>query len=197
MPEEKLLRLIRKEKKENLDDKKRSDQAASAAKLSAYFFAGGLASFFSLKKIIWLVFISACIYLAVTLIYPFFGFKEEILPEVEEAHESKNTPLEESRPYEFYLKGIKERQIFTSPPVQEVVKPQSVISADQVKDLVKDIILIGVIAGEQPQAIIEDKKAQKTYYLNKGQFFGELQIADIAEGKVIIDYKGEKVELYL
>ena len=64
-------------------------------------------------------------------------------------------------------------------------------------DLVKQLNLVGIIAGENPQAVIEDKNTQKTYYLNKGQFLGEIQLEDILEGKIIINHKGQRFELYL
>jgi len=57
--------------------------------------------------------------------------------------------------------------------------------------------LVGIIAGDNPQAIIEDKKAQKTYYLNKGQTFNGYVVEDIGDGKVTLDYEGRKISLFL
>ena len=64
-------------------------------------------------------------------------------------------------------------------------------------DLLKDITLVGIITGANPQAVIEDKKSLKNYYVTKGQFIGQMQVEDIQEGKIIINYKGQKYELYL
>lgn len=57
--------------------------------------------------------------------------------------------------------------------------------------------LVGIITGDNPQAIIEDKKAQKTYYLNKGQSFDGYVVEEILEGKVTLDYEGKKISLFL
>ncbi len=86
------------------------------------------------------------------------------------------------------------RQIFVSPAEQKTEK--LMISGVNI-DLIKDMSLVGIIAGENPQAIIEDKKTQKTFYLSRGQFMGEFQVKEIKEGKVILDYKGQSYELYM
>ena len=57
--------------------------------------------------------------------------------------------------------------------------------------------LVGIITGDNPQAIIEDKKAQKTYYLNKGQSFDGYVVEEIADDKVILDCEGKKISLFL
>ncbi len=64
-------------------------------------------------------------------------------------------------------------------------------------DMSERIGLVGIIAGDNPQAIIEDKKAQKTYYLNKGQSFDGYMVEDIQQDKVILDYGGKKISLFL
>ena len=64
-------------------------------------------------------------------------------------------------------------------------------------DISEQIGLVGIVAGDNPQAIIEDKKAQKTYYLNKGQSFNGYVVEDISENKVSLDYEGKKISLFL
>ena len=64
-------------------------------------------------------------------------------------------------------------------------------------DMSEQLGLVGIIAGDNPQAIIEDKKAQKTYYLNKGQSFNGYVVEDILEDKVVLDYEGKKISLFL
>ena len=62
-------------------------------------------------------------------------------------------------------------------------------------DLVKDFVLLGVVEGKRNQAVIEDKKAKKTFFLYKGDMIKEFKVYDIKDGKVILDYKGERIEL--
>lgn len=64
-------------------------------------------------------------------------------------------------------------------------------------DILKDINLLGIVSGEKPQAIIEDKKTQKTYFLNKGDSFGQVKVLEIKEGKVLLDYRGKNFDLFL
>ncbi|MDD5428420.1 MAG: hypothetical protein PHI58_04180 [Candidatus Omnitrophica bacterium] len=64
-------------------------------------------------------------------------------------------------------------------------------------NLPERIGLVGIMAGDDPQAIIEDKKVQKTYYLRRGQSFDGYVVEEIADDKVILDYQGKKISLFL
>ncbi len=149
----------------------------------------------NIKKIIEIVFFISCIYLIISFIYPFVGLNKIRLPEVTAPKVSPpDTELkQEVRPYEWYLEGVRGHQIFGSLAAPETERTSPAINAD----LIKDINLVGIIWGKTPQAVIEDKKAQKTYYVSEGQFIGEFQVENIQEGKVILNYRGEKFELYL
>jgi hypothetical protein len=57
--------------------------------------------------------------------------------------------------------------------------------------------LLGVIRGDNDQAIIEDKTLKKTFFLYKGDLLGELKVYDIKDSAVILEYKGEKTEIKL
>jgi len=200
-PEERLLRLIKGQKKEAVAssvEKKptvvteglKSSIKRSISPLSQKYF-----SILYIRRIIWVAFILSGIYLVISLIYPSFGLREVSLPTVTEKKVIQ--PIiglkQEQKPFEYYLEGIRNRRIFVSEsaPVEE--KTVSVADAD----LIKDLNLLGIVSGENPQAVIEDKKTKKTYYVNKGQFINELMIEDIQEGKVILNYKGQRFELYL
>ncbi|PIW67187.1 MAG: hypothetical protein COW10_07025 [Candidatus Omnitrophica bacterium CG12_big_fil_rev_8_21_14_0_65_42_8] len=66
------------------------------------------------------------------------------------------------------------------------------ISVDEIK---AGLNLLGIITGDNNQAIIEDKNLKKTFFLFKGDKLGELNVYDIKESVVILEYKGEKIEL--
>lgn len=57
--------------------------------------------------------------------------------------------------------------------------------------------LVGIIGGDDMQAIVEDKENQKTYYLRQGQSLQNFLIEEIKEDAVILDYRGTKVRLTL
>ncbi len=61
--------------------------------------------------------------------------------------------------------------------------------------LIEDLGLLGVVTGDDDQAIIEDKKSDNTFMLYEGDEFKGFTIHDIREGFVILDYKGEKIKL--
>ena len=194
-PEEKLLRLIRGEKKNPAAGSPASD-AAKAAKRPAFEFK--LPDFIfhlDARRVILIILVLSCIYLVFAFIYPFVFLRTVELPEV--AKDSKAgleaMPKTEQKPLEEYLQGFGDKQVFGSSGSVGVIGPASGLSAE----LIKDINLVGIIAGENPQAIIEDKKGQKTYYLNKGQFIGEFQVEDIQEGKIILNFNGQRFELHL
>lgn len=102
------------------------------------------------------------------------------------------TPLQ---PYEFYTKEIGKRELFTPLIPREAGKPEAVVT---LKDLAADLSLIGVIESDSRlQAIVEDRKQRKTYFLYKGDSIGEIEVKDVLEGKVILGYEDEELELVL
>lgn len=185
-PEEKLLRLIKGEKKETRPTTKTEKPSFLKADFSSL----------NLKKILLGLFILSCISLVIAFSYPWFVMQKIDLPKANPQMPGEETALlkEETKTYEYYLEPIKQRQIFaTGTSSERTEQPIAVASADMVKDL----SLLGVISGANPQAIIEDKKSQKTFYVSKGQLIGELQVEDIKEGKIILNHKGQRYELSL
>jgi type II secretory pathway component PulC len=206
-PEEKLLRLIKGQKKSGgsgeikpaissiLPSEKNLGlkpdlKSAAAATWQQYL------EKVNIKIVVLTVFTISCIYLIATFIYPMIAPKTIVLPNVssEKNQTETSTPENETKNFDYYTKGT-ERQIFTNPAAQEAEK--SAASAAVSADIIKDVSLVGIISGDNPQAVIEDKKTQKTYYVGKGQSIGEIQVEEIQEGKVILNYKGQKFELYL
>lgn len=197
-PEEKLLRLIRGQKKPAASVPQPPATGAAIQsplpKFSIPFSFKKIIPAPDPKKLILFALAAACAYLVLSLAWPLFGLNKIQLPKItpRKISEEKIELKEEVRPFEDYLEGTEGRQLFTS-PAQEAQASIGQAGAD----LVKDISLVGIIAGDNPQAIIEDKKAQKTYYVIKGQFFGEFQVEDIQDGKIILNYRGQRFELYL
>ncbi|MDD4955603.1 MAG: hypothetical protein PHP17_06160 [Candidatus Omnitrophica bacterium] len=193
LPEEKLLRLIRMNKKSN-------NAAVFASPKNLKNSAGRFSFNFSgigLNKTIKFIFFVSFLYLTISIIHPVLAPKKIKLPQVETktklpARKEMQADKTQIKPYDFYSTGIKGRNIFQGISA-DLEKPIGAASAD----LIKDINLVGIVSGDEPQAVIEDKKAQKTYYLRKGQFMGEMQLAEILEGKIILNYEGQMYELYL
>lgn len=64
-----------------------------------------------------------------------------------------------------------------------------------IKELAKDLNLLGIVTGDDNQAVIEDKGTKKTFFLYEGEELREFTVYDIKESSVILDYKGERIEL--
>lgn len=99
------------------------------------------------------------------------------------------------KPLSDYSAIINKRDIFKV--YEGHVKPQAPAAQVAPSDLLGNYVLSGVIGGDNPQAIIEDKKSKSVYFLNKEQYLGNFKIEDIREGKVILELRGERFELSL
>ena len=205
-PEEKLLNLIKTQKKNpepGMDGSIEIEGIAGGTPVIrapgeiAEYIPRRQISLARLGRIFRLILAVSSVYLLYTFIYPLINLKKTDItgPLVVQAISSNIDQDDNLKPLEFYLKGIREKQIFATAAagLGSLNTPKSLSDTD----LLKEISLVGIIGGDDPQAAIEDKKIQKTYYLKKGQFIRQFQIKDIQEGKVILGYRGESFEFYL
>ena len=100
-----------------------------------------------------------------------------------------------SRPFSYYNDIIAKHQLFKIIGGLETKAQKTSPGAPLAAELLRNYSLIGIVGGEDPQAIIEDKNAKQTYYLKKGQPLGEYKVRDIQEGKVILENDGQTAEL--
>lgn len=99
----------------------------------------------------------------------------------------------EVKPYSFYSSSIGGRNIF----MPQELESESVVTGPAVDEVKAGLSLIGIIAGDRPQAIIEDKKSGKSYFLYKGGTIGQANVVDILQDTVIMEYNGQRFELVL
>jgi len=201
LPEERLLKLIRQEKKSNGNSaaqeaprvKNAHDRPKPEIKNEAYSWVSRFLTMRQLQRGMVVAAVASFIYLIVSFVYPWVGLKEIRLPAIpqEERQASAAQIISEPKPYEFYQKELKRKQIFKTQYTQE--EKSAVIPTDI--ELTKEINLVGIISGDNPQAIIEDRRTQKTYYVAKGQFIGDYRVEDIREGKIILEFQGKRYEL--
>ncbi|MFH1593485.1 MAG: hypothetical protein ABID09_02170 [Candidatus Omnitrophota bacterium] len=93
--------------------------------------------------------------------------------------------------YSKYKKEIIGKELFS---VQIEKKPEE--TAPEI-DVSKRFNLVGIITGDDPQAIIEDTETQKTHYLIKGQSFSGATVLEVGEGKVVLEYGGKEIILIM
>jgi len=94
----------------------------------------------------------------------------------------------------YYLEKISARDIFKMGPKkkeeEEIKAPSSkIIGATQ------NLKLVGISWSNDPDAMIEDTKALKTFFVKRGQMIGEVKVQAIFKDRVVLSYEGEELEL--
>lgn len=101
----------------------------------------------------------------------------------------------------YYLERIRARDIFmmgAKPEQQdtggkEISKP----SPSRVAEVTQGLRLVGISWSNDPDVMLEDTKAQKTYFLKKGQILdsNNVKVEAIFKDKVILSFEGAEIEL--
>jgi len=94
----------------------------------------------------------------------------------------------------YYLEKIRARDIFKmgskKKEEEEIKAPSSkIIGATQ------NLKLVGISWSNDPDAMIEDTKALKTFFVKRGQTIGEVKVQAIFKDRVVLSYEGEELEL--
>ena len=87
-----------------------------------------------------------------------------------------------------------------APPVQvgSSTTPTTGLPSVAAKTLAARLSLMGIIAGDPAQAIIEDAQTKKTYFVTVGQAVVEgAVLQQVLDHRVILELQGEKIELTL
>ena len=92
----------------------------------------------------------------------------------------------------YYLEKARERDIFS----MERKKKSAEGPSEGVLEATKSLKLVGISWSGDPDAMIENSKTQKTYFVKKGKTIeGGIKIEAIFKDKVVLSYEGEEVEL--
>lgn len=218
-PEERLLALIKnKDRKgvsapgqpagEGQGGRDKADSASKGARgfgtaLRAELFRNKLFEPATLKSVnmyLAIVLCGALAYLLADLAFikPYKNIKSLVSRTVaEEALKTAGTQVEPAamaRDYNSYSSVISGKSVFGQPQGQPQGPSGDIALSGDISDTIG---LVGIVAGDSPQAIIEDKKSNKTYYLIKGQSFNGYLVDEILEDRVILDCDGKKTSLFL
>ena len=195
-PEEKLLHLIRGSNKKASKPEPKSERKVSQSKEAKIVFTGAKSLNFALinKLILLAVFIALLLF----LFDLYFGAPEISRPLATSKAKPKSISLEEKeiKSISYYQQEISKRNLFkagASKPKSKKVIP----AGPTFRDLVKNLHLLGIVSGDNPQVIIEDRKLNKTYFLYTGDYLGDIKVEEIHSDSVLLEYKGEKVSLFL
>lgn len=207
-PEERLLKLIRnKDKNANLPKVAKSlpssQKAAlktSAKEAKLLFLIKRLTQkIFSLNNIN-IVLVSVVVFCLGYIIFEFIFLKEKNklgqltnTVSIGLKTEEKKSDLPQPVSFDYYAEKLNKRDIFK--PVFDQGSGETASEKSNLQETAANLRLAGIIVDKQPQAIIEDIKLKKTYFLYKGDYLGEIKVEDILESKVILSYNDEKLEL--
>lgn len=99
----------------------------------------------------------------------------------------------------YYLNKVKARNLFgfADEPEEEkaAFKEQPKQGPTELETMAKTLKLVGISWSNDPDAIIEDEKAQKTYFVKTGNKINEISVQAIYKDKVILHYRSQEVEL--
>ena len=142
------------------------------------------------------------VYLGVSLKIEFSKLhKEQLIPQPKVSSEVQAEPLEVTsllKPEPYYLEKINERNIFRiedeSSKETVVFKPEPERES-KLKQITANMKLVGISWSDTPDAIIEDEKAKKTYFVKPGHMIEDIKVQAVLKDRVILRYQQEEVEL--
>ncbi|MCM8758095.1 MAG: hypothetical protein NC900_03570 [Candidatus Omnitrophica bacterium] len=96
---------------------------------------------------------------------------------------------------ESYLEKVSQRDIFNI--VVEKTKPSTSPkpTTESTLEALNNLKLVGISWSENPDAMIEDTKAMRTFFVKRGQMLGDFKIKAIYKDRVILSYGEQEFEL--
>ncbi|MEE8360318.1 MAG: hypothetical protein V3S04_05265 [Candidatus Omnitrophota bacterium] len=209
-PEEKLLNLIKKKKKPEaapVQETTRVEGSApemveAPAKEKAVRISqpavsfGGIANFENIKTLNTALFAMLILIILYVFVDIFFIPPKEIrVTGIDEKKYARSVDEIDVRPYSYYSQEMRSKKVFRPSITQERTK--SFAPEIIAEEIIGNLTLLGIVTGEVPQAIIEDKKLKKSFFLKEGQSTGGVLLKKIDEGSVTVVYRGEEFNLSL
>ena len=210
-PEEKLLKLIRKDKEKTpvravSSEKLKGDKVALDARAviadsdkaieNPFLFSFVKSVNFSLiNSFITLVVIIGTGIFLFTLLYEFPKAKTKV-PLIISGEKGELIKERKILPFSYYEQAISKRVLFRG-GVKETKEVRVIPKSKNFGQLMQNLKLIGIMTGDNPQAIIENKKENETYFVNNGDYLGEIKVLEIESKKITLEYQGEAASLFL
>ncbi len=103
-------------------------------------------------------------------------------------------PLKESS---YYLQKVSSRDIFKEGKKVETVKQVPAQNAVvETAEAIKNLALVGISWSSNPDAIIEDKSHQRTFFVKRGQMVGDnVKVEAIFKDHVVVTFEDHEYEL--
>jgi hypothetical protein len=95
----------------------------------------------------------------------------------------------------YYLDKVRERDIFTMGLKADAAKAGKPAPSAKDLEVVSNFKLVGISWSNDPDAMIEDSKALKTFFVKRGEMVGDAKVQAIFKDKVVLSYNGQEIEL--
>ena len=105
--------------------------------------------------------------------------------------------FKKTKPLDEYMAEIAKRDLFELPwekPMQEGTGVQQPTTATQ-SELSQVLKVTGIVLDKNPTVIIEDTRAQQTYFLNVGDEVMGAKLKEIDADKAVFQLNGQRIEL--
>ena len=96
----------------------------------------------------------------------------------------------------YYFEKVRERDIFkmgAKKPTTAATSPKG--PSSRIIEATQHLKLVGISWSNDPDAMIEDTKALRTFFVKRGQMMGEVKVQAIFKDKVVLGFGGEEIEL--
>lgn len=97
----------------------------------------------------------------------------------------------------YYFEKVRERDIFKmgakKPTAAAEASPRG--PSSRIIEATQHLKLVGISWSNDPDAMIEDSKALRTFFVKRGQMIGEIKVQAIFKDKVVLGFGGEEIEL--
>lgn len=106
------------------------------------------------------------------------------------------------KPASYYLEEARQRNIFKMGA--EALKGEAGAAEGEINllppssriiEATGHLKLVGISWSSDPDAMVEDEKALRTFFVKKGQMVGDLRVEAIFRDKIILSCEGEEIEL--
>ncbi len=97
---------------------------------------------------------------------------------------------------DYYTEKISDRDIFAMISRRRVEEDANAgVTTEELNQVMETLKLVGISWSNNPDAIIEDTKANRTFFLKEGQEINKVKVKQIFKDKVIMVYGGKEIEL--
>jgi hypothetical protein len=94
----------------------------------------------------------------------------------------------------YYIGKLSGRDIFRRQPKPDEALNEPVFST-KMADMTANLKLVGISMSDDPDAMVEDTKLEKTFFVKAGSMIGDLRVDEITKDKIVLKYNKELFEL--